>query len=370
MQKLASLFVVVEKRYQALQQDLRERDAQIRVLEEVNDSLVTALRALTARVQDNADALALDDTALADTIGRSESLVSDAFGTGGNANPTRPPDAGPTPEETDLAGAIVGEDEGPPQVAAGASSMLETLDGDELVFEEAPPEPALGFEADEAVDANTVALDPGPEAAEAEDTELALVPDQDLSTDDGRAPVGDAEPRADIDDEASEPLTWSETWTVGAEAMDRDHRILVNLVNALPQAFRAPDSEWVVGSVLNNLWDYTAFHFDREETLLRAANFPGAAEHAARHATLKEQIRTWLDRYQADPAAVDARELLSFLKGWLMNHILGEDMRYKPYVENNTDAQAIAAAVVADPHLLDRLGSTAEAIVPTDPDRP
>ena len=35
-----------------------------------------------------------------------------------------------------------------------------------------------------------------------------------------------------------------------------------------------------------------------------------------------------------------------------MNHVLGEDMRYKPYVENNPDAQSVAAAIKPDPTLL------------------
>jgi len=98
--------------------------------------------------------------------------------------------------------------------------------------------------------------------------------------------------------------------------------------------------------------------------LQKAANFPGAEDHASRHQELKGQVREWLDRYQADPGGMNGPALLAFLKGWLTNHILGEDMRYKPYVQNNPDAQAVAAAIKVDPDLVRDLGEAANIMEP------
>jgi hemerythrin-like metal-binding protein len=353
LHKLTELFTVVEQRYTAMLQDLHQKDHRIEALERTNEQLVAALRTLTARIQDSVQAMESGDVDLKTAIDRSEALVSTAFGTGGNANPTQPPDTPPTPEsepdpdpETDVLEDDVGEiedlevfDPVEPDAASEASDV------DDLVFEEdlsdTPP----------PVAEETVALDPGPDDAPDD------APDDDTDEDidvlaEGADKTGGAE-----DDTLL--LTWTERWSVGVPEMDKDHRILINLINQLTQAFSAPESNWVVGSVLNSLWDYTAYHFNREEALLRAANFPGASEHAHRHVSLKAQVREWLDSYQNDPDSVDPRELQISLRGWLMNHVLGEDMRYRPYVEHNTDAQAIAASMTVDPELLESLRDVA-----------
>ncbi|KAA5607036.1 bacteriohemerythrin [Roseospira marina] len=376
IQKLNDLFVVVEQRYQAMREDLRDRDARIEALEETNDLLIAAIQGMTARIQASSDALDQSDSGLTDALARSETLVSEAFGTGGNANPTQPPETPPHPDEAgDESEPFVLEDledgeDGEDSEDSGASATLDaTLDatdddggdgplamagtmedpadadgaGDDLVFEESPlPGDDLQADAEEEEVGSVgdgLDADPGADDVDEDPADLALVSD-----DDGEEPVTS-------DDEADPLVPWTETWSVGAAAIDEDHRVMAALINRLPDAFREPESDWVVGHILNTLWEFTDFHFGREEALLRAANFPGAADHAGRHADLKQQLRTWLDQYQKDPDSVDAETLQTFLKSWLMNHILGEDMRYKPYVEKNTDAQALAEAMPVPPEV-------------------
>ncbi|MBB4265247.1 bacteriohemerythrin [Roseospira visakhapatnamensis] len=527
LSKLHDLFTVVEQRYQAQQQELADRDEQIRALSEANDTLTEALRALTGAAQRTAQDLAGDETDLARAVERSEALVARAFGTGGNANPTQAPDAPPVvealgeapgeapgdalaersmdggadagAEAVDVDDEAGGDDPGPagpvdepaieaeaglategdgapvsgldvaiedlemvpergldspaavPEAECDAGAMDDGIGGDDgaafdgqddLTFEhaghDATGDDVAGDDADGGGDRASLDAGEGSSVQDADDDESGSEPqvadvdetgveetgvddaiaepalsaapdgaddgagaqdavddppapttademagDDDGPTEDGSADDGPTEDPpgagagADDDgadgvdgaetaggdgtDEADEPLIrWSDTWSVGAEEMDRDHRILINLVNQLPAALdKAPESAWIVGSVLNSLWDYTEYHFNREEALHKAANFPGAQDHAGRHRELKAQVREWLDRYQADPHAMQGQALLTFLKGWLMNHILGEDMRYKPYVQNNPDAQAVAAAIKVDPALVEDLGDAA-----------
>ncbi|WP_299440476.1 bacteriohemerythrin [uncultured Rhodospira sp.] len=360
LHKLNELFTVVEQRYQSMVQDLHSKDEQIRVLESVNQALISALQTLTERVRENVDAMEREDSEVVTAISRSEALVSEVFGTGGNANPTQPPDTPPAP---DL------EPEPEPEVAVADEAGTDDSDIEDLELAEpadtgadTDPEPIQtdsnpdDAAADELVFEEALPSDP---TQRAEDEDIAAVdpptadPAPGMDTDLDMVDVADA-------DEEIPLLEWTERWSVGVPEMDKDHRILINLINQLGQAFRAPESDWVVGSVLNSLWDYAAYHFEREEALLRAANFPGAEEHALRHSTLKNQVREWLDAYQNNPESVTAQDLQASLKSWLVNHVLGEDMRYKPYVEHNTDAQAIAAAMTVDPELLESLRDAAD----------
>jgi len=459
--KLHELFTVVEQRYLAQQQDLADRDEHIRVLSEVNDQLTTALRSLAETAHQTARGLGDSDTDLARAVERSESLVAQAFGTGGNANPTQAPDAVPLPDDLDLdlsetADVDLGEgDEGDEglmdldvDVVEGGAFLSGDEDGDDgfdgggdgddvddgdvssdggdaeesgdldaltddLELEAGDGEAALTsdmsdeigagddagtadeddvltFEDDVPGDSDSLQMSEGAAPADVadsdedtpaataddstaddparDDTRLDDTPPDDAARDDAGA--GDGDDQAETVGPAQETgparkgddplIAWCDSWSVGAPEMDRDHRILINLVNKLPAALdEAEESGWGVGGVLNCLWDYTEYHFNREEALLKAANFPGAEDHGQRHSELKAQVRDWLDRYQADPDAIDGPTLVTFLKSWLMNHILGEDMRYKPYVQNNPDAQAVAAAIAVDPDLIEDLGDAA-----------
>lgn len=415
LRTLTDLFVVVEQRYHAMRDDLQDRDARIQALEETNELLITAIKSLTQRLHENAQGLNETDTDLARVVERSEALVASAFGSGGNANPTRAPDAlpyeeaedgpledlewdaeplngdgGPATESATESNTVSIDDEAGHPVTAGDTTDTaapmemdedqtddpDILVSDDLVFEEAPTPDS--DDDPSASDDDVVSLEVPEPSDSQSDTDLVLEDDDALPDGGTLAPDADEE-TGDGTDEApaldedlsgsaeTEPLVWSDAWSVGAPDMDSDHRILLNLINTLPQALNSSESDWIVGSVLNSLWDYACYHFDREEALLRAANFPGSEDHAARHEVLKAQARDWLERYQADPESVSARALLVFLKGWLMNHVLGEDMRYKPYVENNPDAQSVAAAMKPDPTLLASVDEVTAETATTDP---
>jgi len=396
--KLHELFSVVEERYHAQQQELADRDEQIRALAEANEILTGSLRTLTAAAQRAAHDLGAGDQDLTRAVERSESLVAKVFGTGGNANPTQPPDTAPSGDGMDMPeGAMprdVSEEIADSDAFDDEGEVVELDAEDEPPQDAAPEDDALDIVIEDLEMADEVSSDADAEAGEEEggahaapgvettddlafeDVEpleagdddeqgsSAPVLPEDWDADEAAPgePAVPAEAEEKAEEEVREPvIQWSDAWSVGAPEMDRDHRVLINLINQLPAALdKASEQGWVVGNLLNSLWDYTDYHFGREEALQKAANFPGAEEHTSRHRELKAQVRDWLDRYQDDPDSVDGDALLTFLKGWLTNHILGEDMRYKPYVQNNPDAQAVAAAIKVRPDLLEDLGDAAK----------
>ncbi|OFX14392.1 MAG: hypothetical protein A2516_04265 [Alphaproteobacteria bacterium RIFOXYD12_FULL_60_8] len=140
-------------------------------------------------------------------------------------------------------------------------------------------------------------------------------------------------------------IDWKPEFSVGAEVIDQDHRILVELINQIAPALDSGEVHSVLGSVLHSLWDYTDYHFTREEKLQQLVNFPECVAHKAKHEALRSTVQQKLAAFAADPNSVDVGELLHFLRNWLMEHILKEDMRYKPFIENNLEAQAQVAEI-------------------------
>lgn len=131
-------------------------------------------------------------------------------------------------------------------------------------------------------------------------------------------------------------INWQDSYSVGVEVIDSDHKLLMSLLNQLHEAVELGQSEDVLGSVLNVLVEYVETHFAREEALMQKANYPDLAQHRVEHAKLAQAVRDRRERYQAEGAAALDAELLDFLRKWLSDHILGSDMRIKPFVRNMT----------------------------------
>ena len=75
------------------------------------------------------------------------------------------------------------------------------------------------------------------------------------------------------------------------------------------------------------------------------------AEHQAEHDRFTADMRYTRDRYFSGGEAGLGPHLLAFLKDWLNNHILVEDMAYRPFLEGN--AQVELAALRFGPGLAD-----------------
>lgn len=140
-------------------------------------------------------------------------------------------------------------------------------------------------------------------------------------------------------------LAWSDAYAVGNAMLDSDHRILINLLNQLQDATETGQSRAVVGTVVNVLVEYTEHHFRREEAVMEAAGYPDLEAHRAAHRGLEERTRAIRDRWNAgDRSALD-EEVMTFLKKWLTEHILGADKSYGPWVEGCADEEKPAHRV-------------------------
>ncbi len=127
-------------------------------------------------------------------------------------------------------------------------------------------------------------------------------------------------------------LPWSKTYKLGIRSVDNDHRELFNLVNEYERAIRGNLPQPAVEATLKALEVYVIEHFRREEKYLAAAKYPGLSEHRGHHADLRLDLAAFQADYTTSPEDFDHQEFLNFLKEWLTDHILSEDIAYVPYV--------------------------------------
>ena len=132
--------------------------------------------------------------------------------------------------------------------------------------------------------------------------------------------------------------------SVGVSRLDRDHKILIGLINRLDETSSGGGAPQVMAGVLEVLVAYTIFHFSREEAVMQACGYPALGQHHEDHVALTQEVQDWQQRFRENAESVAPPEILHFLKGWLNHHILLQDMAYRPYAEGNMAADAAAEA--------------------------
>jgi hemerythrin-like metal-binding protein len=128
-------------------------------------------------------------------------------------------------------------------------------------------------------------------------------------------------------------ITWDDSWAVGIDDIDDDHKKLVKLIQKLFGALISAQGAVYVKALFCELIDYTKYHFQREEEIYAENNYDKLNKHKELHQSLIRQVldmsRNIME--QGETEAV-SDELFEFLKGWLINHIINEDLKFKTFL--------------------------------------
>lgn len=126
-------------------------------------------------------------------------------------------------------------------------------------------------------------------------------------------------------------IVWNDTFRVGHELMDQQHKALFALINRLHQEMRHKADSIQLGQTLQELRMYGEEHLASEEALMARLKFPDLEAHQDVHHLYRNKIAA----FQGELVRVGeslAFDLLRFLRQWWTNHILELDFRYKPYL--------------------------------------
>lgn len=124
---------------------------------------------------------------------------------------------------------------------------------------------------------------------------------------------------------------WSENLSVNIAEIDAQHKKLVELINLLHDSMREGKGKDVMGKILNDLTDYTVYHFSTEEKLFEKYAYPESSRHKKEHENLTKQVLEIKGKF-AEGKAVITMEVMNFLKDWLNNHIMQVDKKYSAFL--------------------------------------
>ncbi len=131
----------------------------------------------------------------------------------------------------------------------------------------------------------------------------------------------------------TEFIQWSDKLSVGNKKIDQQHRILIKLINDLNEAFAEGKTKSALTSILDELANYTVTHFKDEEGIMEKGNYPDLEAHKKIHINFVNKVVETVNNVKSGKIMA-SKDLMVFLKEWLIDHIMGTDQQYVPYVKN------------------------------------
>lgn len=123
--------------------------------------------------------------------------------------------------------------------------------------------------------------------------------------------------------------TWKDEYSVGIDEIDSQHKVLINCISTLEQSIADADEKrrWMaIHYAIVQLSDYTRIHFSVEESLMRIIGYRGCDAHIAEHRRFVTYLRDVERKSISHDVSED--EIVTFLRGWLVKHILNDDKLY------------------------------------------
>lgn len=117
-------------------------------------------------------------------------------------------------------------------------------------------------------------------------------------------------------------IIWSDFLRVGLDPMDRDHQVIISLLNEVTRG-KANDVD--LDDVIQELLDFTQHHFQREDTIMTICSYPKQSEHQESHRNILKRVIGLAEQWHQDRSQYILKQFHGLLKDWLMGHILTTD---------------------------------------------
>ena len=121
-------------------------------------------------------------------------------------------------------------------------------------------------------------------------------------------------------------VSWNDSLLVGIATIDEHHRYLFDLLNDLYDVVVNKRGLRNVARLIKALETYAKVHFRAEEKMMSHYGYKGLKHQETQHHAYEEKIREFYEELHLNPLVAQFDALL-YLRNWLINHILIEDVK-------------------------------------------
>lgn len=128
-------------------------------------------------------------------------------------------------------------------------------------------------------------------------------------------------------------LDWDDSYSVGIDKVDTQHKELVSIINELYDIVIRGDEVYrrKLSIVFKKLTAYTIYHFETEEALMTKYEYPIVDFHKMQHSNFIKEL-TYQVAQLTDSASEGGYKLYIFLATWLFTHIEKADKAWARFI--------------------------------------
>lgn len=131
-------------------------------------------------------------------------------------------------------------------------------------------------------------------------------------------------------------FNWTKELELGIESIDDQHKKLLDIGNRINDLLAVhsdgDDNYDEIIEVIEELKEYTVYHFKTEEDIFQKYSYPEYNQHKKEHDTFIEYLNSVDYNTIDDDQRVFLKELLKKVVHWVINHIITTDYMYKDFL--------------------------------------
>ena len=128
-------------------------------------------------------------------------------------------------------------------------------------------------------------------------------------------------------------LIWHDSFEIGLDFIDRDHRKLFKIIRDTKQAIEEDNCNECI-ALLTSFLEEAKDHFYREEQLLFETGYPDLEDHRVYHKRLLIKTVAARQICEGVKAGRDLKECFDGMVEFFIDDVMREDIKFKPYLEN------------------------------------
>ena len=126
---------------------------------------------------------------------------------------------------------------------------------------------------------------------------------------------------------------WDESFLIGIEELDHEHKVLIDDINRLHQELAGHDQKSEIEKCLGDIFARMQAHFALEEHVMKVHEYEFFDEHKREHDDLLDSYTEYMLQFLNDTVVSTSTSVEGPLKHWVMNHIITSDKKMSLIVQ-------------------------------------
>jgi len=131
-------------------------------------------------------------------------------------------------------------------------------------------------------------------------------------------------------------IEWDDSFLIGIEELDYEHKVLINDINTLHQELARQDEKSEIEKCLGDIFVRMQAHFALEEHVMKEYEYEFYDEHKREHERLLDSYSGYMLQILDDTVGSSKNSIKETLSHWVLYHILNSDKKMSLMVQEKS----------------------------------